>query len=141
MLAQVLGEFHGGEPLLAVGIARLLRLDEPFAMGLLLLGLGAGAQVHAEDRRNGQGRCRPGCRPVGDADGRHDSFLPFALPRLVTGTQVNPGQDRAAARVADPPALGRRIAHQRDGPRRFAARLARVLSLGAPVWRCWRRLS
>src|SRR5262245_15716648 len=30
-------------PLLAVGIAKLLRLDQPFAIGLLLLGLAPGA--------------------------------------------------------------------------------------------------
>ena len=77
-------------PLLAVGIARLLRLDEPFALGLLLLGLAAGAPFLP--------------KVVGIANGDVASavglmvllmvgttiFLPVALPLLIKGVQVNP---------------------------------------------------
>ena len=77
-------------PLLAVGLARLLRLDEPFALGLLLLGLAAGAPFLP--------------KVVGIANGDVASavglmvllmvgttvFLPVALPLLIKGVQVNP---------------------------------------------------
>ena len=77
-------------PLLAVTTARLLRLDEPFALGLLLLGLAAGAPFLP--------------KVVGIANGDVASavglmvllmvgttvFLPLALPLLIKGVQVNP---------------------------------------------------
>ena len=77
-------------PLLAVVTARLLRLDEPFALGLLLLGLAAGAPFLP--------------KVVGIANGDVASavglmvllmvgttvFLPVALPLLIKGVQVNP---------------------------------------------------
>ena len=77
-------------PLLAVVTARLLRLDEPFALGLLLLGLAAGAPFLP--------------KVVGIANGDVASavglmvllmvgttvFLPVALPLLIKGVEVNP---------------------------------------------------
>jgi len=77
-------------PLLAVTTARLLQLDEPFALGLLLLGLAAGAPFLP--------------KVVGISDGDVASavglmvllmvgttvFLPVALPLLIKGVQVNP---------------------------------------------------
>ena len=79
-------------PLLAVGIARLLRLDEPFAMGLLLLGLGAGAPFMPKIAGMARGDVALAVGLLVMLMVGTIAFLPFALPRLVTGTQVNPGQ-------------------------------------------------
>jgi BASS family bile acid:Na+ symporter len=77
-------------PALALGIARLLRLDEPFALGLLLLGLAAGAPFMP--KITGMAK-----RDVALAVGllvmlmaSTIVFLPVALPLLATGTQVDP---------------------------------------------------
>src|SRR6187402_1481683 len=77
-------------PLLAVVTARLLRLDEPFALGLLLLGLAPGEPFLP--------------KVVGTANGDVASavglmvllmvgttvFLPVALPLLIMGVEVSP---------------------------------------------------
>jgi len=77
-------------PLLAVGLARLLRLDEPFALGLLLLGLAAGAPFLPKvvSIANGDVASAVGLMVllmVGTT-----VFLPVALPLLIKGVQVNP---------------------------------------------------
>jgi BASS family bile acid:Na+ symporter len=77
-------------PLLAIGIARLLRVEEPFALGLLLLGLAAGAPF------------MPKIVGIAKADLAlavglmvllmvgTTICLPIALPVLVKGVQVHP---------------------------------------------------
>ena len=76
-------------PLLAMGIARLLRMEEPFALGLLLLGLAAGAPFMPKivDIAKGDLALSVGLMVllmVGTT-----IFLPVALPLLVKGVQVN----------------------------------------------------
>ena len=58
-------------PLVALGLWRVLGLDEPLGIGLLLCGLAAGAPF--SDRARGVRQGRPGLRggPDGAADGRH----------------------------------------------------------------------
>jgi len=77
-------------PLLAAVTARLLRLDEPFALGLLLLGLAAGAPFLPKvvGIANGDVALAVGLMVllmVGTT-----VFLPVALPLLIKGVQVNP---------------------------------------------------
>ena len=77
-------------PLLALGVAGLLRLDAPFAQGLLLLGLAAGAPFMPKIAGMAKG-------DVAFATGLlvmlmvcTIASLPVALPLLIEGTQVNP---------------------------------------------------
>ncbi len=73
-------------PLLAMGIARLLRLEQPFALGLLLLGLSAGAPFLPKVVGIAKS---DGAPAVGLMIGT-TIFLPVALPLLIKGVQVNP---------------------------------------------------
>jgi len=77
-------------PLLAVGIARLLRLDEPFALGLLLLGLGAGAPFMPKIVGIAKGDLALSVGLMVLLMVGTTIFLPVALPLLVKGVQVNP---------------------------------------------------
>ena len=77
-------------PLLALGIARLLRLDEPFALGLLLLGLAAGAPFMPKIAGMAKGDVALAVGLLVMLMVGTIVFLPVALPLLVTGTQVNP---------------------------------------------------
>jgi BASS family bile acid:Na+ symporter len=79
-------------PLLALGIARLLRLDEPFALGLLLLGLAAGAPFMPKIAGMAKGDVALAVGLLVMLMVGTIVFLPVALPMLVTGTQVNPGK-------------------------------------------------
>jgi BASS family bile acid:Na+ symporter len=77
-------------PLLALGIARLLRLDEPFAQGLLLLGLGAGAPFMPKIVGMAKGDVAVAVALLVMLMVGTIAFLPFVLPLLVPGAQVNP---------------------------------------------------
>ena len=77
-------------PLLAVGIARLLRLDEPFALGLLLLGLAAGAPFMPKIVGVAKGDLALSVGLMVLLMVGTTIFLPVALPLLVKGVQVNP---------------------------------------------------
>ncbi len=79
-------------PLLALGIARLLQLDEPFALGLLLLGLSAGAPFMPKIVGTAKGDVALAVGLLVMLMAGTIVFLPVALPLLVTGTQVNPGK-------------------------------------------------
>ena len=79
-------------PLLAVGIARLLRLDEPFALGLLLLGLAAGAPFMPKIVGTAKGDVAFAVGLLVMLMVGTIVLLPVALPLLVTGTQVNSGK-------------------------------------------------
>ena len=79
-------------PLLALGIARLLNLDEPFAMGLLLLGLGAGAPFMPKITGMAKGDVALAVGLLVMLMVGTIVFMPVALPQLVQGTQVNPGK-------------------------------------------------
>jgi BASS family bile acid:Na+ symporter len=77
-------------PLLAVGIARLLRLEEPFALGLLLLGLAAGAPFMPKIVGIAKGDLALSVGLMVLLMVSTTIFLPVALPLLVKGVQVNP---------------------------------------------------
>jgi BASS family bile acid:Na+ symporter len=77
-------------PLLAVGIARLFRLEEPFALGLLLLGLAAGAPFMPKIAAVAKGDLALSVGLMVLLMVGTTVFLPVALPRLVKGVQVNP---------------------------------------------------
>ena len=77
-------------PLLAVGLARLLRLDEPFALGLLLLGLAAGAPFMPKIVGIAKGDLALSVGLMVLLMVGTTIFLPVALPLLVKGVQVNP---------------------------------------------------
>ena len=77
-------------PLLAVGMARLLRLDEPFALGLLLLGLAAGAPFMPKIVGIAKGDLALSVGLMVLLMVGTTIFLPVALPLLVKGVQVNP---------------------------------------------------
>ena len=77
-------------PLLAVGMARLLRLDEPFALGLLLLGLAAGAPFMPKIVGIAKGDLALSVGLMVLLMVGTTIFLPIALPLLVKGVQVNP---------------------------------------------------
>jgi BASS family bile acid:Na+ symporter len=79
-------------PLLAVGIARLLHLEEPFAMGLLLLGLAAGAPFMPKIAGMAKGDVALAVGLLVLLMVVTILFLPLALPLLVEGTQVNPAK-------------------------------------------------
>jgi BASS family bile acid:Na+ symporter len=77
-------------PMLAVGIARLLRLEQPFALGLLLLGLAAGAPFLPKfvGIANGDLALAVGLMVLLMVTTA--VFLPVALPLLIKGVQVDP---------------------------------------------------
>lgn len=77
-------------PALAVGIGRLLRLDEPFALGLLLLGLAAGAPFMPKIVAIAKGDLALSVGLMVLLMVGTTVLLPVALPRLVEGAQVNP---------------------------------------------------
>jgi BASS family bile acid:Na+ symporter len=77
-------------PALAVGIGRLLRLDEPFALGLLLLGLAAGAPFLPKIVAIAKGDLALSVGLMVLLMVGTTVLLPVALPRLVEGVQVNP---------------------------------------------------
>src|SRR5678816_658902 len=77
-------------PLLAMGIARLLRLEEPFAVGLLLLGLAAGAPFLPKVISLAKGDLAFSVGLVVLLMVGTTIYLPIALPLLVDGVQVNP---------------------------------------------------
>jgi BASS family bile acid:Na+ symporter len=77
-------------PALAVGIGRLLRLDEPFALGLALLGLAAGAPFMPKIVAVAKGDLALAVGLMVLLMVGTTVFLPVALPQLVEGAQVNP---------------------------------------------------
>ena len=77
-------------PLLAAGIGRLLRLEEPFALGLLLLGLAAGAPFMPKIVGVAKGDLALSVGLMVLLMVGTTICLPVALPLLVKGVQVNP---------------------------------------------------
>ena len=77
-------------PALALGIGRLLRLDEPFALGLLLLGLAAGAPFMPKIVAVAKGDLALAVGLMVLLMVGTTVLLPVALPQLVEGAQVNP---------------------------------------------------
>lgn len=79
-------------PALALGIARLLQLEEPFAIGLLLLGLSAGAPFMPKIVEIAKGDVALAVGLLVIFMASTIIFLPIVLPQLVSGTQVNPAK-------------------------------------------------
>jgi BASS family bile acid:Na+ symporter len=77
-------------PALAMGLAQMLRLDEPFAIGLLLLGLAAGAPFMPKIVGLAKGDLALSVALMVLLMLGTTVLLPVALPRLVKGAQVNP---------------------------------------------------
>ncbi|MDH5175292.1 MAG: bile acid:sodium symporter [Gammaproteobacteria bacterium] len=114
-------------PLLALGIARLLRLDEPFAQGLLLLGMAAGAPFMPKIAGVAKGDVAFSVGLLVMLMVGTIVYLPVALPLLVEGSQVNPWKIvRLLLLLILLPLIGGMIfrAHAAS----FAARLAIVLA-------------
>ena len=114
-------------PLLALGIARLLRLDEPFAQGLLLLGLAAGAPFMPKIAGVAKGDVAFAIGLLVMLMVGTIVYLPVVLPLFIEGTQVNPWKIiRLLVLLILMPLIGGMIfrAHAES----FAARLAAVLA-------------
>jgi len=79
-------------PLLAIGVAKAMRLEEPFATGLLLLGLAPGAPFIPKVVQIARGNLAFATGlmvllVVGTA-----IDLPLFLPRVITGVEINAWQ-------------------------------------------------
>jgi BASS family bile acid:Na+ symporter len=79
-------------PVLALAIARLLRLDEPFSLGLLLLGLAAGAPFMPKIAGLARGDVAFAVGLLVMLMIGTIILMPIVLPLLAKGTQVNPGK-------------------------------------------------
>lgn len=77
-------------PVLALGVARWLGLDEPFAAGLLLLGLGAGAPFLPKIAGRAGLDPAPAIVLLMLLMAVTAVFLPLALPALIRGVRVEP---------------------------------------------------
>jgi bile acid:Na+ symporter, BASS family len=75
-------------PLVALGIARLFRLSEPFAIGLLLLGLAPGAPFLPKLAEIAQGDMAFSVGLMALLMAGSVVFLPLVLPLLVPGVRV-----------------------------------------------------
>jgi bile acid:Na+ symporter, BASS family len=113
-------------PLIAIGIARLLRLEEPFAIGLLCLGLAAGAPFLPKVVVIAKGDLAFSVGLVVLLMVGTTICLPVALPLLVEGVQVNPWKiARFLTLLMLLPLVGGLIVKARAAP--VAARLQPVL--------------
>jgi bile acid:Na+ symporter, BASS family len=77
-------------PLVAVGIARVVRLEEPFAIGLLLLGLAPGAPFIPKVVQLAQGNLAFSVGLMVLLMVGTVVCLPLVLPRILVGTEVSP---------------------------------------------------
>ena len=113
-------------PLLAVGIARLLHLEPPFATGLLLLGLASGAPFMPKIAGMAKGDVALAVGLLVMLMVGTIIFMPVVLPLLIEGTQVNPLKivRLLVLLILLPLAVGM-VVKARAAP--FAARLAPVL--------------
>jgi Sodium Bile acid symporter family len=79
-------------PATAVLLARVLRLDEPFGVGLLLLGVAAGAPFLPKLAQIAKGDLAFAVALMVVLMVITVGYLPLVLPRLLPGVSVNPGQ-------------------------------------------------
>ena len=91
-------------PLAALALAKLLRLDEAFGVGLLLLGA-AGAPFLPKLDPDRQGTWRRSRWPDGVAHGHHGRVSPPRVAGLAAGRLGRSGGDRPVAVLADAAAL------------------------------------
>ena len=114
-------------PLLALGVAHLLRLDEPYAQGLLLLGLAAGAPFMPKIAGVAKGDVAFAVGLLVMLMVGTIVYLPVVLPLLVEGSRVNPWQIvRLLVLLILLPLIGGMIVRAHAAP--LAARLASVLA-------------
>ena len=79
-------------PLAAVGLAALLRLDQPLGVGLLLLGAAAGAPFLPKLAQIAKGNLAFGVGLMVLLMVVTVGYLPLVLPLLLPGVSVNPAQ-------------------------------------------------
>jgi len=79
-------------PAAALLLARVLRLDEPFAVGLLLLGMAAGAPFLPKLAQLAKGNLAFAVALMVVLMVITVAYLPLVLPLLLPGVSVNPGQ-------------------------------------------------
>src|SRR5688500_301890 len=79
-------------PLAAVGLAALLRLDEPLGVGLLLLGTAAGAPFLPKLAQLAKGNLAFGVGLMVLLMVVTVGYLPLVLPVLLPGVSVNPAE-------------------------------------------------
>src|SRR5207237_6530341 len=79
-------------PLIAFGLAKVLRLDEPLGVGLLLLGAAAGAPFLPKLAQIAKGNLAFGVGLMVLLMVVTVGFLPLVLPSLLPGVTVNPAQ-------------------------------------------------
>ena len=109
-------------PLAAVALARMLRLDEPLGVGLLLLGAAAGAPFLPKLAQIAKGNLAFAVGLMVLLMVITVAYLPLVLPLLLEGVSVNPAKNRPLAVSADAPAAGRRAGGERQVPGRGRAR-------------------
>ena len=107
-------------PLVALGLWRVLGLDEPLGIGLLLCGLAAGAPFLIKLAEFAKADLAFAVGLMVLLMVVTVGYLPLALPFFLEGTTVNPGEDRAVAHRADahPADTGPigQVERTRDGP-------------------------
>src|SRR6266513_1768629 len=79
-------------PLAAIGLAALLRLDQPFGVGLLLLGAAAGAPFLPKLAQIARGNLAFGVGLMVLLMVITVGYLPLVLPLLLPGVSVNPAK-------------------------------------------------
>jgi hypothetical protein len=94
-------------PFVAVGLATLLRLDEPLGVGLLLLGSAAGAPFLPKLAQIARGTCFRR-RLDGAADGHHGGLSAARPAVIVAGRFSEPGEDCPLIVSAHAASSGRR---------------------------------
>lgn len=77
-------------PLLAVGITKIMRLEQPFAVGLLLMALAPGAPFIPKVVQLARGNLPFGTGLMVMLMGGTVVCVPLALPRILTGVEVSP---------------------------------------------------
>ena len=113
-------------PLGALALAKVLWLDEPFGVGLLLLGCAAGAPFLPKLAELAKGNLAFAVGAMVLLMVVTVGYLPIVLPLLLPGVTVNPVEDCSLARTADA-APTRHRACPEGALRGLAARVKPVL--------------
>ncbi|MEO5714405.1 MAG: bile acid:sodium symporter [Luteolibacter sp.] len=79
-------------PAVAIGLAKVLRLEEPLGVGLLLLGMAAGAPFLPKLAQNAKGNVAFSVGLMVLLMVVTVGFLPLVLPLLLPGVSVDPGK-------------------------------------------------
>ena len=104
-------------PFAALALARILRLDESMGIGLLLLGLAAGAPFLPKLAQIAKGQSRVCRRADGAADGDYGGLSAHRVAPAAARRLREPGANRAVAGAADAAAVGGRAGAQGESSR------------------------